>query len=198
MNEIFEFRKKLNIKKILIVSLLFFILLVIILWKFFMPKEKFELNKNDSKSSFSTFYSKNKEVSLSLSKNYNFIQYQPANNYLLELRNENNLDIFISKEAILENKLLSEIVSTDFKSYIEQFNNSSNISNIAEFDRGGLPAYTYSFHYLDSKTNTQYYIQTIWIEYNNYYYILDIEFPLNSLNENSKIINDILNSIIIN
>ena len=62
----------------------------------------------------------------------------------------------------------------------------------------GFPAYTYSFHYLDSQTNTGYYLQTIWIENNNKYYILDVEFPVKTLNENSKIINDILNSIVIN
>ena len=98
----------------------------------------------------------------------------------------------------LQNISFSELVEADLKSYVSQFENSSNISNVSEFDRGGKPAYTYSLHYLDTNTKTAFYIQTIWIEHNNKYYIIDIEFPLNSLNENSKIINEVLNSIVIN
>lgn len=201
MNEIFSFRRELNIKKIIIVVLIILIIISIILWKFFISANNSEAKKitsADSNNQTTTFYSENKKITLTFPNSYDFIQYKPKNNYLLELRNENNLNIFITKETLLDDTLLSEIVNADLKSYVAQFNNSSNVSNISEFDRGGTPAYTYSLHYLDSKTNTAYYLQTIWIENNNDYYILDIEFPLNSLNENSKIINDILNSIIIN
>lgn len=198
MNEIFSFRKELNIKKIIIVVLIILIIIGLIICKVLFPSEKTEVIKSNPESPNSSFYSEDKKISLSLSKSYNFIQYKPTNNYLLELRNDNNLNIFITEEKPLENQTLSKIVSADLTYYTSQFNNVANISNISEFDRGGTPAYTYSFHYLDSKTNTEYYLQTIWIEYNENYYILDVEFPLKTLNENSKIINDILNSIIIN
>lgn len=200
MNEIFEFRKELNIKRILIVILIILIIIGVIgfiVWKALPPSEKnvFENRKNENTNS--VFQSENKNISLTLSSSYNFIQYKSNSDYVLELRNENNLNIFITEENSLENLVFSELVEADLKSYVSQFNNFSNVSNISEIDRGGNPAYTYSFHYLDSNTKTAYYLQSIWIEYNNKYYILDIEFPLNSLSENSKIINDVLNSIVI-
>lgn len=197
MNEIFEFRKELNIKKILIVILLILIITGLILWKVFSPSERSSLKIKDEITE-SKFYSKNKAFSLTLSNSYNFIQFEPDQNHILELRNENNLNIFVAEENSLQNSTLAELVEADLKSYVAQFEKSSDISNVSEFDRGGKPAYTYSLHYLDKNTKTAYYLQTIWIEYNNKYYIIDIEFPLNSLNENSKIINDVLNSIVIN
>ena len=198
MNQIFEFRKELNIKKILIVLLIIFIITGIILWKVFSPSEESSSVKIKDEVTESKFYSKNKNFSLTLSSSYNFIQFDPAESHILELRNENNLNIFVAEENLLQNLTLAELVEADLKSFVAQFKKSSDISNVTEFDRGGKPAYTYSFHYLDSNTKTAYYLQTIWIEYNDRYYIIDIEFPLNSLNENSKIINDVLNSIVIN
>lgn len=198
MNEIFSFRKELNIKKIVLVILIIFCIMGIILWNLFSPNEKTEKENSNIENLNSVFYSENKKVSLTLSNSYKFIQYKPNSNYILELRNEDNLNIFITEENLLENLTFSELVSADLKSYVSQFANSSNVSNISEFNKDGKPAYTYSFHYLDSNTKTAYYLQTIWIEYNDKYYIIDVEFPLSSLNENSKIINDILNSITIN
>ena len=198
MNEIFEFRKELNIKKILIALLIIFIIAGLILWKVFSPSEKSSSITIKDEVTESKFYSKNKNFSLTLSSSYNFTQHESTTNYILELRNENNLNIFVAEENLLQNISFSELVEADLKSYVSQFENSSNISNVSEFDRGGKPAYTYSLHYLDTNTKTAFYIQTIWIEHNNKYYIIDIEFPLNSLNENSKIINEVLNSIVIN
>ena len=139
MHEIFEFRKELNIKKIIIVVLIFFIIITIICLKLFFPSEKSlqTSQKNNAKNTnYSIFYSNNKKVSLNLSNDYNFIQYAPTNNYILELRNANNLGIFISEEKLIEDHTLSEVVTLDLDSYISQFNNSTNISNISEFDRG--------------------------------------------------------------
>lgn len=198
MNQIFEFRKELNIKKILIVVLIIFIITGLILWKVFSPSEESPSVKVKNEITESEFSSKNKKFSLTLSSSYNFVQYDSSPNYILELRNENNLNIFVTEESLLQNLTLAELVNADLNSYVAQFENSSNISNVSEFDRGGKPAYTYSFHYLDTNTKTAYYLQTIWFEYGDKYYIIDIEFPLNSLNENSKIINDVLNSIVIN
>lgn len=201
MNEIFSFRKELNIKRIIIVVLIILVILGFIgfiVWKALPPNPKTVSKNNKNENADSVFYSENQNISLTLSNSYNFIQHKSNSNYVLELRNENNLNVFVTEENSLENLTFSELVEADLKSYVSQFNNFSNVSNISEIDRGGNPAYTYSFHYLDSNTKTAYYLQSIWIEYNNKYYILDIEFPLNSLSENSKIINEILNSIVIN
>lgn len=198
MNEIFEFRKELNIKKIILVIAI--ILLIIGFLTFGIShilnqKQEKEIEESNPNQ---TFYDSNKTLSLKLPKTYGFIQYKPSNNYLIELRTSNNLNIFISQANLLNGKSLSEIASADIKSYIEEFNNYSNLSEIKEFDRNGSLAYTYSFHYLDSKTKTTYYLQVIWLEQNDKYYILDIEFPLDSLATNSNIINETLNSLAIN
>lgn len=202
MNEIFSFRKELNIKKIIILILIIPLIIGIVIWKLSPSiEEKVEQKiekKIEDENPNTIFYSENKNISLELSKTYNFTQYFPTNNYQLELRNENNLNIFISEEKKLENQVLSEIVSADQAAYISNFDKYSNLSSVSEFDRNGNLAYTYCFHYLDSKTKTAYYLQTIWLETNENYYILDIEFPLDTLSENSKIINEILNSLTIN
>lgn len=197
MNEVFEFRKELNIKKIIIAILIIALIIGIVVWKYSSSTEQKENPKVDDTNPNTIFYSENQNISLELSKDYNFTQYYPTNNYLLELRNDANLNIFISEENVFENKNLSEIVSADQTAYLSNFDKHSNLSSVTEFDRNGKPAYTYSFHYLDSKTKTAYYLQTIWIDSGEKYYILDIEFPLDSLSENSKIINDVLNSLTI-
>ena len=154
-------------------------------------------SKQTSTKTETTFLSSNQNFSLTLPNSYNLKQFETKSNYILELKNENNFNIFVSEENSIPNINFVDLVNADIQSYVSQFENSSNISNVSEFDRGGNPAYTYSLHYLDPNTKTAFYLQTIWLEFNNKYYIIDIEFPLNSLNENSSIINDILNAIVI-
>ena len=198
MHEIFSFRKELNIKKIIIISIISVIVLGLLIW-ILLPPAKETIEKTEEKDNpNAVFYSQDKTITLELPKTYNFTQYIPTNNYIFELRNTDNLNIFISEVSKIQNKELADVISADQSSYISQFNKYSNLSNVSEFDLGGLKAYSYSFHYLDSKTKIAYYLQTIWLQKNDNYYILDIEFPLDSLSENSKIINDVLNSIIIN
>lgn len=195
MNEIFEFRKELNIKKIILVIVLILLVLAILVFGISQILQKKKEIEIETSSPNQKFYASNNILSLELPKSYSFIQYQPSNNYILELRTETNLNIFVSKETALESKPLSEIVSADIKAYIEEFDTYSNLSEIKEFDINGSLTYTYSLHYLDSKAKTSYYLQVIWIEHNSNYYILDIEFPLDSLTTNSNIINDTLNSL---
>lgn len=198
MHEIFSFRKELNIKKIIIISIISVIVLGLLIW-ILLPPAKETIEKIEEKDNpNAVFCSQDKTITLELPKTYNFTQYIPTNNYIFELRNTDNLNIFISEVSKIQNKELADVISADQSSYISQFNKYSNLSNVSEFDLGGLKAYSYSFHYLDSKTKIAYYLQTIWLQKNDNYYILDIEFPLDSLSENSKIINDVLNSIIIN
>ena len=198
MHEIFSFRKKLNIKKIIIISFIIVISIGLLIY-LLLPKTKETIEKIEEKDNpNSIFYNDNKTISLEIPKTYNFAQYSPTNNYIFELRNNNNLNVFISEVKKIQNKELSEVIVADQTAYIAQFDKYSNLSNISNFHYNGSKAYSYSFHYLDSKTKTAYYLQTFWIEKNDNYYILDIEFPLDTLSENSKAINDILNSLIIN
>ena len=201
MNEVFYFKKELNIKKIILVIIVIILILGILL-KIFNHNDnstkeiKTEVQTQKSNPN-STFYDINQQISITLPNSYRLLQYSSKNNYLIELRSENNLNIFISKENILSNKTLSEIASADIKSYIENFNNYSNLSEPKGFKVGSKQAYTYSFHYLDSKTKQIYYLQVIWLQTDSEYFIFDIEFPLDDLNNYTALIDTVLNSLTI-
>lgn len=195
MNEIFEFRKELNIKKILILSLISIFIIAIIIFGISKKSTEKEEEKIEASNPNFIFYDSNKTISLTLPKTYGFVQYKPSSNYILELRTAKNLNIFVSQNDSLENKSLKDIASSDIKVYINEFKQYSNLSEINEFDINGNKAYSYCLHYLDSKT--PYYLQVIWLQGNNKYYTIDIEFPLEDLNNYTNIINDATNSFII-
>lgn len=191
MNELFEFHKELNLKKILIVIA---ILLIIIFLIIFIPKTGKEIKEKQIENAKpnSTFSSTDNSINIELSKKYEFTEYIPAQDYILELRSSNKTNIFVSKKSLYENKTLESVVSADKNSYISKFKSYSNLSNITELVVNGFPAYTYSFHYLNKKS--AYYLQIFWIETESGYYVIDVEFPLNSLNDNHVIINDLVNN----
>lgn len=195
MNEIFEFHKQLNMKKVIIViAIILFIILAIIVFSTFNKKAE-EKNINQANPN-SIFISNDNSISIELPKKYEFLQYKPVQDYILELRTVNNIDIFISKKDLVTNRNLSDIVSADRRSYVEKFKSCSNLSDIADLViNNKYQAYTYSFHYLDNKTKTSYYLQIIWFETQNGYYILDIEFPLDSLETNSSLISEIISNL---
>lgn len=194
MNQIFEFRKELNVKKLAIAAI---IILAVIGGIIFISSSvsKKEEEKIESEKPNKTFYSSDKTISLDYLKTYGFNQYKTNENYLMELRTENNLNVFVSKKDLLPGKTLYDIATADSKTYINEFANYSNISELSEFNYNEKKAYTYSLHYLNSKV--PYYLQVIWIESSNAYYILDIEFPLEDLNNYTNIINDTINSFVI-
>lgn len=195
MNELFQFHKQLNIKKILLVIAIILFLIFLI---FFVPKiiknikdkkiEDFEPNK--------TFVSRDNNISIVLSKEYELSEYKPTQDYILELRSPNNIDIFISHKDLVENRDLNTIISNDRNSYIEKFNGYSNLSDIVELTIDRNQAYSYSFHYLDNKT--AYYLQIIWIQTETGYYVIDVEFPLDTLTSNHKVIKDLISTFRIN
>ena len=194
MNQIFEFRKKINVKKLAIVILIAIALILGIIFTASHISKK-EEEKIEAEKPNKTFYSDDKSISLDFLKTYEFTQYAPKDGYLMELRTSKNLNIFVSKNTILPGKTLYDIASADLKTYINEFTNYSNISELNEFDYNENKGYTYSLHYLNSKT--PYYLQVIWIETANAYYTLDIEFPLEDLNNYTNVINDTINSFVI-
>ena len=66
MNEIFSFRKELNIKKIIIMALLVLIIVVAILWIVFSHSEKTPNNEIKDNILISKFYSENQNICLKL------------------------------------------------------------------------------------------------------------------------------------
>jgi len=197
MNEIFEYRKKLNIKKIALAIILILFIVIMILDLVSEITNKKEPINVDAQNPNAIFYDSNNTISIELSKQYELSEYKPSGDYLIELRSPNNLNIFISHQDLIENRTLSSIVSSDLRSYIEEYTSYSNLSDVTEFTVKDKIAYTYSFHYLDSKTNTPYYLQVVWLESENGYYIFDIEFPLENLNNYTKIVNETLEAFTI-
>lgn len=195
MNELFQFHKELNIKKVIILVVIILILIFLI---FFVPKmfKKAKEKIIEDSEPNKIFTSSDGTIELVLSKEYGFSEYKPRQNYILELRTENNLDIFVSHKELIENRNFNNIVSSDRDSYIKTFNTYSNLSEISDLTVNGNPAYSYSLHYLDNRV--AYYLQIIWIQTDNGYYIIDVEFPLDTLNSNHKIINDLITNFKIN
>ena len=169
MEKLFELRNKLNIKKIALTAIIILVIICLIFLTLSIIKHNKKNNNLNSK-----FISSDNSISVELSNKYNLSKYKSVQDYILELRSPNNINIFFSHKDLIENRTFNDIVSSDKKFYIENFNSYSNLSDIAELTVNGYPAYSYSFHYLDSKDErTPYYLQILWIETENGYYIID-------------------------
>ncbi len=195
----FDFDKKLNIKKVIFVGIVALFLLVILIELISTPFKKKKEQDIENSNPNSSFSDSSSLINLTLSKKYELTKYTPSQNYLLELRSPNDLNIFIAKKDFVDDRNLLDIVSADKRSYIEEFSKYSNLSDITEITTGiNLPAYTYCFHYLDSKLKKSFYLQIIWIQAEDGYYIIDVEFPLDDISSYSSIITDVANSFKIN
>lgn len=196
MNELFNFRRQLNIAKVLVVAASLLII-ILIAFVFFTPnnnknKEQTKIGSETHENKILDFKDKNNEIILSLDSSYGLSQFDSIQDYILELRSEDNLNIFIEKKILSTDKILYNIVTKDKEDYIKKFNSISNISDIREITLAdGTIGYTYGFHYLDKRTRQTYYLQIIWIQKNTSYYITSIEFPLDKLDSYSKIINEL-------
>ena len=190
MNEIYSYHKELNIKKIIFLIILIIVLLIsssIIIYKLLIMEPE-----ETPQEEFSTFYDSNNSISITLSKKYNLVSVD-SDDYLLKLKSTKNLGIFISNNELL-NKTIEEVANADLKTYIQSFSETSDVSNLEEFKINDNLGYTYSFHYLDSQTETVFYLQVIWININNEFYTFDFEFPLDDLNDYTDIINETLDN----
>jgi len=189
------FRKNLNIRKVAIVAgiIIAIIIVVALILHTPAPAPKNETSSEITAPSGSIFYNSTNSVSIELSKAYNLKQYS-SEHYIIELRSFDNLGIFISETEVIPNKKLSSIVETDKQSFLEEFEGHSNLSDTKELLVRGNPAYTYSFHYLDTNLNKPFYIQIVWLEIDNIYYIFDIEFPLEDMIINTNVITETLTS----
>ena len=184
---------KYNLKpSTVIISIIIFLFLIVIIVEISQNIFiKIEDKKVEDTSPNNIFYSNNKEISLEIAKKYELKQSHSSDKYLIELKSNISLNIYISKKDIIENKELSETVSADKRAFLEEFDATSNISNLKEMQvLNDVPSYSYSFQYLDSNTKKAYYLHVIWIETETGYYIIDIELPVEYLNYYSNIITD--------
>jgi hypothetical protein len=199
MNENFNFHKELNIAKVAVVAIcsLIIVILAIIL---FIPKDNSKKNTNSntmtSENEILPFEDQNQLISLPLNNSYGLSQFDSTQDYILELRSDNDLNIFIEKELLIPDRILYNIVTKDKEVYLKEFESTSNISDIREVTfNNNTKGYTYCFHYQDSKTRKPYYLQIIWAQGNENYYVISIDFPLDKLTTFSGIINEVINKL---
>lgn len=198
MYDFYEEPRKLNIKKVVLISAIFVIILICLIILIVKKVSNSENENTTINETSTTFYSSDNSVSVELSNNLNLKSYDSNLDYLLELRSENNLNIFIEKKDILPNKTLAEVIEADKIAFLDSFDSCSNLSETKELSVNNNLAYTYSFHYLDNKLNSAFYLQVVWLQVKNSYYIFDIEFPLDDLSFNTNIAASVLSSFKIN
>ena len=193
MNEFYDEPRHLNMKKVIIIGVIFVVMIisiiVLIAKKISTPPKN---NSQEIKESSTIFYSKDNSIHVELSNNLNLKSYSSELDYLLELRSEDNLNLFITKENAMKNKDLSEIIEADKIAFLSNFESSSNVSDLKELSVNEHLAYTYSFHYLDKNLNKAFYLQVVWLQIDDVYYIFDIEFPLEDLSFYTNLTSSVL------
>lgn len=194
MNYLIKY-SKLNIKKVLIVSISIILILLIIVFFVLSQRSKVEQkNYGETLGNNKVFYSLSKEVQVIIPKSYELKQFNTYTNYLLELRNEKSLNVFVSKLTVESDRTIKNIIQADRETYIKEFNSISNLSDIKELSINNNPTYTYSFHYLDKNQNKAFYLQIVFMQMNNNLYVFDFDFPLEDLSMYSNFITDFLNN----
>lgn len=196
MYDFYQEPRQLNKKKVAIVSAILVLILVLIIFliacKISTPNK--ETEKQDSNSTTTVFESPDHSIRVELSNALNLKNCESDLGYLMELRSENHLNIFITKENAIQNQALSEILEADKSTFLSNFESHSNLSETKELSVNGNLAYTYSFHYLDKTLNKAFYLQVAWLQINDILYIFDIEFPLDDLSFNTNITSTVLSS----
>ena len=198
MSSIIDYFKDLTLKKILILVFIgLFILIIIIdlLSKVFTSVKK---EPNIKVNPYDIFVSSNSQFEISLSKEYK-LEDKTTSPYILKLKSEDGtITILLSEHDKIDSSNLRQIAEGDKKMYSSKFNSMTNVSDLYETNiLENKQGYTYSFNYVKniSGTDTTYYFQTIWFETDTNYYIIDIDFPQDNLESNSKLINDFLKGL---
>lgn len=198
MNDFFSWRRELNVKKVIIVIAII-AALAIILFSFAISKyknyklEKQKIEEENAKPT-KVYVSLDNSFSIELSKSYKLMQNANSSEYLLDLASNSNLGIHISKISPIENKSFQTVAKADRLAFSQSFNVYSNLSDLKELLVGDKAAYTYSFHYLDTNLNKAFLIQVVWIEIDDIYYTIDIDFPLDDLPFYTNIVTETLSS----
>ena len=191
----------LNMKKVLVIILIVIILIACISVNIIKKNnttesEQQSISNTKVQNKSSIFYSDDKSISIELLNSYKLKKYD--SDYLLELRSDDNLNIFVDKNPAIENKNLSDLMEKDKTAFLSTFEASSNISEIKQISINDNPIYTYSFHYLDNNLNTTFYLQVMWLQIDDTYYTFDVEFPLDSLSFFTNVPTSVLYSFSVN
>ena len=192
----FNFRNLERKQIILIVSIIIsIIILITVICIFAINSHKKALSFGKDLGENRLFTGKNDSVTVTVSKDYKLKQYNTYLDYLLELRNDNNLSIFVKKidNSLIGNKTLANLIRGDRTTYIKEFNSVTNLSEIIDFTVNNNSASTYNFQYVDTKQNQTYYLQVVFLQIDNNIYVFDFDFPIESSDYNN-LVNDFLNN----
>ncbi len=192
MNNVFEFHKELNIKKV--AGLFTLIAFIIILLIFSHPQntEK-KLKEQEAANPYKMYNSSNSRVSLELPKRYDL--QETESNYLLHLQSTDGLVINVEEKPIVFGKSLKEISNYDKDIYTKKFENTSDISDLKEFNlenSNALSSYTYSFKNITEETS--YDIQIFWMQGNTCYYVISTVFPEKDITKYQDLESEIISS----
>ena len=195
--------RQLNIKKVIIaVSIALLLIVSIVVFSISRKMENSDTIENNNNvvaekvtSKTEVFYDIDDTISIEIPRKYELKQTHNSE-YLIKLSSDYNMDIYISKMEKIENRPLSSIARADKLAYLEEYNASSNVSDIKELTVNGNLAYTYSFHYLDENLTKAFYIQVVLLELEDGIYVFDIDFPLNELTTYTNVTTEVLENFI--
>ncbi len=192
MNELFEFRNHLNIKKAIGIGLLALFLIVIIIFSFSNTNDITE--KEDVSNPYKIYMSSDHTISLELPKRYNLQEIQ--GNYAIQLKSDDGLLINIEEKPIVFGKSLKEVVTSDKSVYIQKFENTFDVSELQTFSLDNsnlLTSYKYNFKHINQAI--EYDIQVFWIQGNTQYYIINISMPKDSIEKYHGLESEIASSL---
>lgn len=175
MNNIFEFHRELNIKKVIGLCICIVCIIILVIFLNLKNTEK-NFKKQELSNPYKTYTSSDNRVSLEFPKRYNLQKVETSS--LLQLQSNEGLVINIEEEPIVFGKSLNEISNSDKEIYIKKFENTFDISDLKEFsleNSNALSSYTYSFKCISQETT--YNLQVFWIQANTCYYVINIAFP---------------------
>ena len=189
--EVVSFRKKINWKKVVIALIIFIIVISIAL--FFLLRENNVEVPLIPVSSTTYFVDITNSISFSMPKKYGLSLSSSDPNRILEL-SSSDLFIFVSFEGIFGGGAsMSELILKDRDNYLKNYENVSNVSDLYEETFNDIKTYYYSFNYDNAGDN--YVLETIWVEGNNGYYIIDVTYKTEKQDKFVNLHSDLLNSI---
>lgn len=195
MNDNYYYEKRLNLKKVIIAIIILIVLVLLAIFAISkihnnteenintkLSNTEQQSNNNDPKSDDNNpntvFKDAGNTISVELKKSYFLESIPPTDNRLLILKSNDNLSLYIAKLDTVPNREFLDVVTADKDSYVSNVGPYSNLTELKELKVGSLRAYTYSLHYLESTSNTAYFLQIVWLETPDGYYIFDVDYPL--------------------
>lgn len=86
-------------------------------------------------------------------------------------------------------------VSEDKSTYLSNKTNIRETSNITKFEHT-YPCYEYSFKYLDTECNEDFYCNVVWYEIQDCFYILNFEAPSSNCDEFKSLFDDVKRTLL--